>query len=292
MGDIASGLVEREPGFWVARKQSEVSYPGDGHASCLAVEESSFWFNHRNRVITSVVQAHRPTGPIFDVGGGNGYVSLALQNAGLDTVVVEPGADGAHNARQRGLNTVVQATLEDAGFAGGTLAAIGLLDVLEHIDDSVGFLHTLHRQLQPAGNLYLTVPAYSFLWSAEDEKAGHYRRYTRGSLAAELAQGGFELTYASYFFLVSGACGVPVSHGAQQAGPAPGWGGGHHAARTPAAGGSDRQRARSADAVRTEPHPGRRHHALGRQLHRRGPQRLRPRQARTSRSAAVPRSRQ
>ena len=35
-----------------------------------------------------------PPGTVFDVGGGNGFVTLAIQNAGMDAVLVEPGPEG------------------------------------------------------------------------------------------------------------------------------------------------------------------------------------------------------
>ena len=72
------------------------------------------------------MQAFRPKGAIFDVGGGNGYVAMALQRSGIDAVVVEPGP-GALNAKQRGLRLVIQSTLEDAGFKNESITAFGYL---------------------------------------------------------------------------------------------------------------------------------------------------------------------
>lgn len=167
---FATNLIRNDDGLWVARDQSEVSYPDDGNETRLAVEDSSFWFNHRNDIIVSLVQAFRPKGAIFDVGGGNGYVAMALQMSGIDAVVVEPGP-GALNAKQRGLRLVIQSTLEDAGFKNESITAFGLFDVLEHINLDLEFLQTLYAYLTQGGYLYLTVPAYSALWSNEDDHA-------------------------------------------------------------------------------------------------------------------------
>jgi hypothetical protein len=46
----------------------------------------------------------------------------------------------------------------------------------------------------------VTVPAYWWLWSAEDELAGHHRRYTLRSLHATLSRCSFEVRYQTYFF--------------------------------------------------------------------------------------------
>jgi SAM-dependent methyltransferase len=187
-------------GIWVGEATSPVSYPADGHESCYSLEEASFWFRHRNDIIVEVLRQFPPPGAVFDVGGGNGYVAAGIEQAGFPTVLVEPGPAGATNARQRGLQRVVCATVDAAGFAPDSLPAAALFDVLEHIRDDVGFLASLHKLLRPGGRIYLTVPAYPVLWSPVDVFAGHHRRYTARSLAAALRAAGFAIEFQSYFF--------------------------------------------------------------------------------------------
>ncbi len=95
---------------------------------------------------------------------------------------------------------MIQSSLEYAGFKSESIAAIGLFDVLEHIQDDAGFLRTLYGCLLPQGKLYVTVPAFSAFWSFDDQYAGHFRRYTTRSLRTTLQSGGFELMYLTYFF--------------------------------------------------------------------------------------------
>ncbi|HUK06799.1 MAG TPA: methyltransferase domain-containing protein [Stellaceae bacterium] len=178
----------------------QLSYPEDGNARCLAIEDSSFWFRHRNRCIVAAVSRYRPAGAIIDVGGGNGYVSRGLKQAGFTPILVEPGPHGAAAASQRGIERVIQGTLGDAGFAEGSVAAAGLFDVLEHIERDDEMLLTLFNLLRPGGWLYLTVPAYQFLFSAVDHFSGHFRRYTCRSLTDGLRGAGFDMCYATYFF--------------------------------------------------------------------------------------------
>ena len=198
--DIAANLTQSNDGLWVAHDQRDISYPQEGNETCFDVEDGSFWFNHRNNVITSLVKSFCPDGAVFDIGGGNGFVAMALQRVGIDTVVVEPGPHGARNAKARGVHVVIQSTLEDAGFKSESIAAFGLFDVLEHIEDDSNFLKILHSQLQPEGYLYITVPAFNLLWSNNDEHSGHYRRYTTRTLTKTLASAGFTPRYCGYFF--------------------------------------------------------------------------------------------
>lgn len=178
---------------------AEISYPADGNDLCFAIEDESFWFQHRNRCILEAVAQFPPAGEILDVGGGNGYVAYALQQAGYAVTLVEPGASGVRNARQRGVSAI-QATMSEAGFVPDSIAAIGMFDVLEHIRDEAAFLQEAHRLLIDNGRLYLTVPAFAFLWSNEDDVAGHFRRYTTASLRRTLEASGFRIDYATYFF--------------------------------------------------------------------------------------------
>jgi SAM-dependent methyltransferase len=200
IGRIAAKLSLVDSDTWGCPSVSAVSFPEQGYDDNFALEEHSFWFAHRNRCILEVVHAFPPPGPIFDVGGGNGWVAAALANAGFEVVLVEPGAGGIRNARRRGLRPLIQATVEDAGFYPQSLPAIGLFDVLEHVAEDRAFLGRLGELLVPGGMLYLTVPAYRWLWSDEDDYAGHWRRYSLSGLKRLLETSGFQVLFASYMF--------------------------------------------------------------------------------------------
>jgi SAM-dependent methyltransferase len=197
---IAANLEHRGQGIWVSRGQSIISYPDDGNAFCYGIEDNSFWFKHRSRCIVEMMRSFPPGGIVFDAGGGNGCVSLALNRAGIETILVEPGSTGVQNARQRGLCPIICSRVEEAGFTLHSLPAVGVFDVLEHIEDDESFLKLINKLLKPNGRLYLTVPTYQFLWSVADVDAGHFRRYTLKSLTATLAQCGYRVEFGSYFF--------------------------------------------------------------------------------------------
>jgi SAM-dependent methyltransferase len=200
LSEMAANLEQGTDGIWSARSVSKVSYPDKGNASYLAVEDTSFWFRHRNNCILEIMRRYPPAPPFFDVGGGNGYVARAIQEAGLEVVLVEPGAAGALSARSRGVQYIVHASLEDAGFRPGVLPSAGLFDVLEHIENDRVFLQTIRNYMLPGGMLYLTVPASEKLWSHEDAFAGHFRRYTCRSLSRVLAEAGFQVKFITCFF--------------------------------------------------------------------------------------------
>ena len=204
IASISAGLKLADDGIWYSTETDDISYPIDGNDACFRIEDNSFWFRHRNNCIEAIVNKFPPEDKeaIFDIGGGNGYVSMGLAQAGFNVVLVEPGRVGAANARQRGLNNVICATTDTAKFDASSLPAVGLFDVIEHIEDDSRFLASLRRLVKKGGRLYATVPAYSALWSAEDIMAGHYRRYSLKEIKRVLSAAGFHVEYSTYIFRI------------------------------------------------------------------------------------------
>jgi SAM-dependent methyltransferase len=200
LSTIGSNLQQTAEGLWCCKSLSPVSYPEWGNEACFLVEDSSFWFRHRNVCILEAVKQFPSSGPLFDIGGGNGFVAKSLQDAGFEVVLVEPGAVGTANAKRRGVQVVVQATLEDAGFLPNSLPAIGLFDVVEHVEDDRIFMEMIRSHLSARGRVYLTVPAYQALWSLEDIVAGHRRRYSSAAIRQLLEKAGFVIEFLTGFF--------------------------------------------------------------------------------------------
>lgn len=199
---IITNVTRRADGVWQTVAQSGASYPDQGHATCHGVEDQSFWFSHRNRCIAAVVCQDPPDRnlPFADVGGGNGFVAGMVAQLGFRVILIEPGAGGIAHARERGLDELVQASIVDLDVVPGTLGAIGLFDVLEHIERDADALRSLRDMLADGGKVYATVPAHGWLWSSVDSEAGHFRRYSTRQLKALFTQCGFDVGFCSYYF--------------------------------------------------------------------------------------------
>ncbi len=199
--DFTSELINKN-GIFFAKKESEISYPEKGNQDCYQIEQNSFWFNHRNDCIVEAVNKYCPKSVFFDIGGGNGFVAKSLEDKGIQTVLIEPGIQGCLNAKIRNLSNVVCSTLENADFNKNTIEAVGLFDVVEHIEKDVEFLTSTYSFLKKDGYIFITVPAFQTLWSNEDVDAGHYRRYTTKNLEEKLTKIGFEIVQSTYIFSI------------------------------------------------------------------------------------------
>ncbi len=76
-------------------------------------------------------------------------------------------------------------------------------EVLEHLEDDVAALAEWRSHVEPGGWIVLSAPANPSRFGKADEKAGHYRRYTRDGLAQALGEAGFaEIRFFNYGFPV------------------------------------------------------------------------------------------
>lgn len=84
--------------------------------------------------------------------------------------------------------------------------SIFCVNVLEHIEDDARALTMLRRLVRPGGKLALLVPAHPRLYGPMDAQAGHFRRYTRRSLADALGRAGWR-TQRTFYLNVVGSIG-------------------------------------------------------------------------------------
>jgi SAM-dependent methyltransferase len=165
------------------------------------VEQRHFWFAARNDVILSTIR--RTAGSIegtrmLDIGCGTGFVTAALERAGIDAWGIDMHRVALTHARARVRGPLFSndaATLPF--FRDFELAS--LFDVIEHLDDDVGAIRQAATILRPNGSVVVTVPAGPHLWTKYDEVIGHKRRYDRQSLLNVLRNAGLETVYVGYF---------------------------------------------------------------------------------------------
>lgn len=179
---------------WVSGSSPpETAYDDEMSAAVAEVAEGSWWFQLRNRLLVDLIGRQGRPAAIWEVGSGTGAVSLALSKAGLVTVAVEPSRVGAEQAAIRG-QTSINETLEELGLPASCLPGIGLFDVIEHLERPEELLIECRRVLASGSPIFLTVPAYKFLWNDADVHDRHFRRYRPKEVARLLTTCGFEVT--------------------------------------------------------------------------------------------------
>lgn len=170
-------------------------------------EDRHAWFAGRTRAIQKYLDAEvGPRQPgverkILDIGSGAGNMAHHLAHYGK-VIGLDFNPRPLAVAGLRGLDAI-QASGDTLPFADEEFDLVALLDTIEHIPDEFGVLAECRRVLKPGGKLMITVPAFLWLWSYNDEINAHERRYTASELQHKLAMVGLQTKRLSYnnFFL-------------------------------------------------------------------------------------------
>jgi len=126
---------------------------------------------------------------VLDFGAGNGRFAIGLHEMGRRVGAVEPDPELRATIAAAG----VSAYPGLAAVPAGDYDAAYTINVLEHIDDDLAVLRELFERLVPGGGLFVYVPAFNILFSGNDARVGHLRRYRRDTLTAVVRDAGFEV---------------------------------------------------------------------------------------------------
>lgn len=190
-------------GIWFTNKRRSfaVNYPETGNEDCAEAEQDSYWFQHRSKVICSLLRNIGLPSVLWEVGSGNGFMSASIEALGTKVVAIEPGEAGARAALARGIAHSICGLLEELDLPTSSIPMFGCFDVLEHVENPENLIKEMHRLLEPGGRIIVTVPGLPCLWSQVDEFAGHFRRYTPKALDNLFKRCNFQKVYSGYFMM-------------------------------------------------------------------------------------------
>jgi len=169
------------------------------------MEQRHFWHVGRRELIGAVLR--RAYGDrlgdilMIEIGCGNGSVLHFLKSLGVQIEGADLFAEALQFCSRRLDVPLYQADASRTPFADDRYQAVGLFDVIEHVEDDEGVLREMHRICTPGGRVIVTAPAVRWLWSYFDEMSGHKRRYTRNELRGKLERAGFAVEKLTFYML-------------------------------------------------------------------------------------------
>ena len=184
----------------VFQKEAVVrDYPAHGAEACYQIQDRHFWFSSRYHLIEDFLRRfhrHRSgkfaPGRLGEIGCGTGYLMARLESTGWQCLGIDMHLGGLRLAEPVTHGPLVCADMNDLRLK-EPLDAVGLFDVIEHLDDDKAAVRSAMRLVRPGGLVIVTVPGHAFLWSHYDEMCGHKRRYSRGMLRALFLELGLEV---------------------------------------------------------------------------------------------------
>lgn len=178
----------------------------EGYRVTAEYQATHWWYRSRRELfLRQVERAARELDPsgrrlrLLDYGCATGFDLEALARWG-DAEGADVTTPEAVAVRRKG-SFPIHELPQALPSLRGRFDIVTCLDVLEHVDDDVAGLRELAGLLRPGGQIVITLPAYAWLWSGEDEISQHRRRYTLRGLRRTCAAAGLEVRWASYFNL-------------------------------------------------------------------------------------------
>jgi len=146
------------------------------------------------------------SGDVLEIGSGIGNLSRFIVRDARTAFLtdVEPEYVGALRREFGSLGDRVRVetwnldTPPPPTLAGQLFDTIVAVNVIEHIRNDVEAVQRLSALLRPGGTLLIYVPAGPLVFGSLDVALGHYRRYSRSSLARLIQQSGLEMTPPRY----------------------------------------------------------------------------------------------
>lgn len=189
------------------QREANAGYDPSWYKHLYEIEDGHFWFQGRNRlIIWAIEEFFHSAASFLEIGCGTGYVLKGIESAfpNLRLAGSEYHEEGLQYAAKR----VSRAELFRLDALNIPFRerydVIGLFDVLEHIENDRAVLEQVYNAVRPGGGVLITVPQHRFMWSAEDEWAGHTRRYERAEIVEKVRQAGFKVrmvtSFVSLFF--------------------------------------------------------------------------------------------
>lgn len=170
----------------------------------LDILESNFipWLKEKVRLISSFLEGKK----ILEVGCGTGNLVQFLSGRNLEIIGTDYSNVYLEKARKKNPNVefFIADLLhkEEWNSLRNSFDSVIASEVIEHIEDDLTALETIHSLLKPNGVLVLTVPAFNSLYSPIDKKIGHYRRYSKKSICMKMQKAGFKIEKTRYWNLL------------------------------------------------------------------------------------------
>ncbi len=174
----------------------------EAYVEMAQVQDIHWWFRGRREILRSVICGlGLPESPsILSIGcGTGGNLKMLMEFGRVKAVEMNDYARSIARQRTQERIDIRAGRLPDQIPFVGPFDLVCLFDVLEHVECDVDSLIAIRSLVTERGFLLLTVPAYSWMWSAHDERLHHFRRYNARQLRGKAQAADWSVNKLTYY---------------------------------------------------------------------------------------------
>lgn len=147
------------------------------------IERNHWWFRARAEILADIISnliQLKSDSIILNVGAATGQSSIMLSKYGTVKSLEYDEVCCKITKETLGID-ITQGSILELPYADSSFDLVCCFDVIEHVEDHKKAASELLRVCKTGGYIFLTVPAFHFLWSEHDDINQHMRRYTKSS---------------------------------------------------------------------------------------------------------------
>ena len=165
------------------------------------IQHTHWWYLARSEILESILKTYLDTDrnrKLLDLGCGPGQMRTMLSQFG-ELFSTDFSLTALEFCGDQSLDHLVLADGMELPLASRSMDIVCAFDVLEHFKDDAQCISEINRVLKPNGFLFLTVPAYQWLWGRQDIVSHHFRRYHAKQVEELLTEVNLQILKLTYF---------------------------------------------------------------------------------------------
>lgn len=155
--------------------------------------QNADFFRKRAHHLASAAKQCCPEGLLLDVGCGDGFFSHLFAQQGIEVLGIDPEPEGVQQSRQMTADQQYpgprprfeQGRGDEIPCETGSIAAVTLFDVIEHLANPIVILREIARVLRPGGKAMIVTPGWQF--GGSSDAVYHGFEYTMEELVRQVS---------------------------------------------------------------------------------------------------------